>query len=60
VRVVSRVAVLLRKRRHVSFAHVVAHRSWVSSCRAVSARDNKLFSLINTRVDNGNSSGHIF
>jgi hypothetical protein len=30
VRVVSRVAVLLRERRHVSFAHVVAHRSWVS------------------------------
>jgi hypothetical protein len=29
-------------------------------CRAASARDNKLFSLINTRVNNVNSSGHIF
>ena len=29
-------------------------------CRAASARDNKLFSLINTHVNNVNSSGHIF
>jgi hypothetical protein len=32
----------------------------VRGCRVVSARDNKLFSLINTRVDNVNLSGHIF
>jgi hypothetical protein len=29
-------------------------------CRAASARDNKLFSLINIHVNNVNSSGHIF
>jgi hypothetical protein len=29
-------------------------------CRATSTRDNKLFSLINTHVNNVNSSGHIF
>jgi hypothetical protein len=29
-------------------------------CRAASARDNKLFSRINTHVNNVNSSGHIF
>jgi hypothetical protein len=29
-------------------------------CGAASARDNKLFSLINTHVSNVNSSGHIF
>jgi hypothetical protein len=29
-------------------------------CRAVSARDNKLFLLIDTHVNNGNSSSHIF
>jgi hypothetical protein len=29
-------------------------------CRMASARDNKLFSLMNTRVDNLNSSGPIF
>jgi hypothetical protein len=29
-------------------------------CRATSARDNKLFSFINTHVSNLNSSGHIF
>jgi hypothetical protein len=37
---------------HVPFAHVVAHRS-------VSARDNKLFSFIDTHVSNANLSGHI-
>ena len=51
------------------FARVVACRSRVSRvllsrvvhfCRAVSARDNKLFSLINTHVNNINLSGHIF
>ena len=30
------------------------------ACRAASARDNKLFSFINTHVNNVNSSGHIF
>jgi hypothetical protein len=29
-------------------------------CRAESARDNKLFSLINTHVNKVNSSCHIF
>jgi hypothetical protein len=29
-------------------------------CRATSSRDNKLFSLINTHINNVNSSGHIF
>jgi hypothetical protein len=29
-------------------------------CRVASARDNKLFSLMNTRVDNVNLSSHIF
>ena len=29
-------------------------------CRAASARGNKLFSLINTHVNNGNLLGHIF
>jgi hypothetical protein len=29
-------------------------------CRAVSARDNKLFLLINTHVNNVNLLGHIF
>jgi hypothetical protein len=29
-------------------------------CRAASARDNKLFSFINTHVNNVISSGHIF
>jgi hypothetical protein len=29
-------------------------------CRAGSARDNKLFSLLNTHVNEFNSSGHIF
>jgi hypothetical protein len=41
-------------------AHV-AHISRVDhECHAASARDNKLFSLINTQVNNVNSSGHIF
>ena len=39
VRVVSRAAVLLRERRRVPFAGVARHF----------LRDNKLFSLINTR-----------
>jgi hypothetical protein len=39
----------------------VAHISRIDHvCRAASTRDNKLFSLINTHVDNVNSSGHIF
>jgi hypothetical protein len=29
-------------------------------CRTTSARDNKLFSLTNTHVNNVNLSGHIF
>jgi hypothetical protein len=29
-------------------------------CRATSAHDNKLLSLINTHVNNVNSSGHMF
>jgi hypothetical protein len=37
------------RRRHV-----------VPVCSATSARDNKLFLLINTHVNNVNSSGHIF
>ena len=49
----------------VPFARVVTRRVRASSrddhvCRAASARDNKLFSLINTHVNNVNSSGHIF
>jgi hypothetical protein len=39
-------------------SHTLSHT--VRGCRAVSARDNKLFSFINTRVDNVNSSCHIF
>jgi hypothetical protein len=51
--------------RRVLFTHVVARRVSASSrddhvCRAVFARDNKLFSLINTHVSNVNSSGLIF
>ena len=39
----------------------VAHISRIDHvCRAASARDNKLFSLINTHVNNVNSSGRIF
>ena len=65
MRVVSRVAVLLRERRHVSFMSVACAirtrcRAPFRRCHAVSARDYKLFSLINTRVDNVNSSSHIF
>jgi predicted alpha/beta hydrolase family esterase len=50
---------------HVPFTRVVARRVRASSrddhvCRATSARDNKLFSFINTHVSNVNSSGHIF
>jgi hypothetical protein len=47
----ARVACLAVRRRVSRVVHV---------CRAVSMRDNKLFLLINTHVNNGNSSGHIF
>jgi hypothetical protein len=35
-------------------------RRAVRVCRETSARDNKLFLLINTHVNNVNSSDHIF
>jgi hypothetical protein len=45
-------------------ARLVAHVARISRvnhvCRAASARDKKLFSLINTHVNNVNSLGHIF
>ena len=71
----ARVARAVRTRCHTSFACVtcamytcrlpcrtsLARISRVDHvCRVMSARDNKLFSLINTHVNKVNSSGHIF
>jgi hypothetical protein len=61
----ARVVTRCLRASRVPFTHVArlaAHRSRVSrvSCRVASARDNKLFLLINTHVGNVNSSGHIF
>ena len=42
----------------VLFVRIISRVDHV--CRAASARDNKLFSLIITHVTNVNSSGHIF
>jgi hypothetical protein len=66
--VVSRVIRALFARRRHSFARScrafgsrVARISRVEHvCRVVSAHDNKLFSLINSHVNNVNSLGHIF
>jgi hypothetical protein len=41
----------------VLFVRIV--RALFSCCRAASARDNKLFSLISTHVSNANLSDHI-
>jgi hypothetical protein len=47
---------------HVSFAstRVRASSRVDHVCHAASARDNKLFSLTNTHINNVNLSGHIF
>jgi hypothetical protein len=42
-----------------SFLRAFVPRVWFV-CRAMSARDNKLFSIINTHINNVNLSGHIF
>jgi hypothetical protein len=58
---VARVIVCRSRASCVLFAHVVACISRVDHmCRATSARDNKLFSRINTHVNNVSSSGLIF
>jgi hypothetical protein len=54
----SRASPCVDRECHVCRSHTLLHT--VRGCRTVSARDNKLFSLINARVDNVNSSGHIF
>jgi hypothetical protein len=67
-RACSRVICALFARRRHSFARScrasgsrVTRISRVDHvCRATSARDNKLFSFINTNVNNVNSSCHIF
>jgi hypothetical protein len=63
VRVLSRVCprvVALFARCRTSGSRVARILRVDHACRAASAHDNKLFSLINSHVNNVNSSGHIF
>ena len=67
-RIILRVNRAMFARRHQSFARsgrasgsLVAHIPRVDHvCRTTCVRNNKLFSLINTHVNNVNSSCHIF
>jgi hypothetical protein len=56
----SRVVPVCRASCCVLLAHVARISRVDYGCHAASARDNKLFSLINTQFNNVNLSGHIF